>query len=219
MEQMFNCPNFDLDYLTLASHEAISCKCFNVAIAALSRMLEMQPPGSSAIPDTRREAVIIRNIIVLSTQESKNGLSTVLKYYNFARSRLSEVGSDRFFGIGSMGEKEAQWYAGTSWNHGLDTAQTQQWSICTDFLKCAADFYEVLPGTLENLELRRTSMLLAVCVMLMSGTSKDETNSNAIIREAALYLDKCGKVDLSNFLLMVLGLVFRCKNIVIQHLS
>ena len=203
---MLNCPNFESDYLTLASHEAISCKCFNVAIAALSHMLEM-PSCSSLSSDSRREAVIIRNIIALCAQESRNELTTMLKYFNFARSRLAEVGSVRFFGTGSMGEKEAQWYAGSSWNHGLDTAQLQKWSFCIDFLKCAADFYEVLPGTLENLELRRTSMLLAISATLIGGIYKEEANSNAVIREAALYLDKCVKVDV-HFLLIILEFLY-----------
>ncbi|MCO5607943.1 hypothetical protein L7F22_062145 [Adiantum nelumboides] len=190
VQEMFQCPDFEPDYLTLASHEAISCKCIGVAITALSHLLELSCSAAKSSSVENKEAILIRNIIALSFQDSSQS-SMALKYFKLARSRLRELGPEGFLGSGNMEEKEAQWYAGSAWNQGLDTAKSQEWGMCREFFSCAADFYEVLSDTVENLEMRRASMMLVVGATLAG--NRDDAEGSAILREAVSYLDRCWK--------------------------
>ncbi|KAI5071272.1 hypothetical protein GOP47_0013523 [Adiantum capillus-veneris] len=191
VQELFQCPDFEPDYLTLASHEAISCKCISVAITALSRLLELSCSSAKSSPLENKEAVLIRNIIALSLQDSSQS-SAALKYFKLARSRLRELGPEGFLGSGNMEEKEAQWYAGSAWNQGLDTVKSQEWGICREFFLCAADFYEVLPDSVENLEMRRASMMLAVGATLAG--NREDAEGSSVLREAVSYLDRCWKI-------------------------
>ncbi|MCO5600500.1 hypothetical protein L7F22_054613 [Adiantum nelumboides] len=197
VQEMFQCPDFEPDYLTLASHEAISCKCIGVAITALLRLLELSCSAAKSSSVENKEAILIRNIIALSFQDSSQS-STALKYFKLARSRLRELGPEGFLGSGNMEEKEAQWYAGSAWNQGLDTAKSQEWGMCREFFSCAADFYEVLSDTVENLEMRRASMMLAVGATLAG--NREDAEGSAILREAVSYLDRCWKVNVVPYL-------------------
>ncbi|KAH7300313.1 hypothetical protein KP509_24G056000 [Ceratopteris richardii] len=191
IEEMFQAPDFEPDYLTLASHEAISCKAISLAIVALSGLLEHLRSSGKSSNVENREAVLIRNIIALSSQDSTQR-STTLKYFKLARSRLNELGPAVFFGSGNMEEKEAQWYAGSAWNQGLDTAKSQEWDISREFFLCAADFYEVLTDNAQYMGMRRASMMLAVGATVAGNRKNAE--SNAALKEALIYLDKCQKI-------------------------
>ncbi|KAJ7563573.1 hypothetical protein O6H91_03G115400 [Diphasiastrum complanatum] len=187
VQMMATCPDFEPDFLTLASHEAIACKFTRVAISALSSMLGMCT--SSMTPSDMNEAVIYRNLITVAT-EDLNCKHDAAQYLKKAQARSAEIGFERFFGSGTTGEKEANWFAGMSWNEGLAAAKSSSWKLCAELFACSSEFYSILPQSPENLRCLETSLVMAVAAALAIETQENSEH----LKQASNYLEKCQKI-------------------------
>lgn len=183
---MTSCSDFESEYLSLASHEAMTCNSTKIAIAALSTYLNLSQEKRTA---GTRDVVVMRNIISLALQDEQLHETVVVKYLKEAQARLADSGFDAFFGPGNVGQQEANWFAITSWNRGLVAVKkTLGQQHAGDYFSCAADFYGYLPESEENIRCLQQSLLLATACLLAS-TSGDECS-----RSASRMLDKCRKV-------------------------
>ncbi|XP_024540453.1 TPR repeat-containing protein ZIP4 [Selaginella moellendorffii] len=191
VSKMIKCADFEPEYLTLASHEAVACKNIKVAVSALSNMLVMISSNSRP-PAGTKEVTVFRNLIFLALQDLKCQDEAV-KYLKQARQRLQETGAETFLGSGSSAEKEASWFAGCAWNQGLAAAKTQDWKTCEELFACASDFYALLSDTAENLQSLETSLLLTVAALLMICNESDTEK----LKLATVYMEKCRKVHAS----------------------
>eukprot|EP01018_Ginkgo_biloba_P014651 Gb_10795 [translate_table: standard] len=190
LERMLHCIDFDPEYLTLASHEAIACKSVGVATVALSNLLKLHSSGTPAI--STKEVVVIRNIILLH-MEDPNAQSEVLKYLKYAKKRMQEAGLDQFFGSGMIGERELNWFAGTSWNNGLKAGKSNKFDVCAEFFICASEFYGAVEDSTDNLKMLLKSLILSVAAML----AKSQNKGDDCLKEVVLHLEKAGKVQAS----------------------
>ncbi|XP_057861908.2 TPR repeat-containing protein ZIP4 isoform X2 [Cryptomeria japonica] len=189
LERMIRCTDFDAEYLTLASHEAIACKSIGVATSALSNLLKL---CSSAKQISSKEMVVVRNIILLHLDDP-NALSEVLKYFNYAKKRMQELGIEQFFGTGITVEKEINWFAGSAWNSGLKASKSNNFDLAAELFTCASEFYGALEDSVENLKMLSKSSILSIASML---TSQKKDNKNHLT-EAVAHLDKVRKVQAS----------------------
>lgn len=187
VERMLKCPDFEPEFLNLACHEAVACESITVAAAALCSMLELYSSERTGL--ATGEAVVVRNLILLLIQE-KNKRSDILKYFKYAQKRLQDVGCEKFFGDGSIGEREAKWFSGASWNQAMECGSEQDWKFCAEFYAVSSNFYSVLPKSLGSLQFVQTALLLCVSASLAAV----DANENEVIHIATNYLDKCQKV-------------------------
>lgn len=174
------------ELLTLACHEAVACKCDIVAVVILSGMLTLKTSGRAL---AMKEVVVLRNLILLLTQE-RNNKSEALKYFKHAQKLLEEQGCENFLGCGSGGQREANWLAGASWNQGMVAGKEQDWGACSEFYAISARFYAVIPESPNTLHTVQTALLLCVAALLALKCTED----NDILKSATLYLDQCCKV-------------------------
>eukprot|EP00850_Spirogloea_muscicola_P014959 SM000111S18782 [mRNA] locus=s111:143568:147638:- [translate_table: standard] len=189
VEKMLTCPDFEPDYLTLASHEAIACKCNMVAIQSLKRLLDLFIVSQ---PVDVVEAVIVRNIISLcsfpmSGKGGVEGSNLFLEYHEYSRTRLADIGFERFFGSGSIGQKEARWFASSAWHCGLDAGRKKENGPCSFFFEWSAELYAALPDSMENLQLQKLALLVAAGAHLSCSGGDEERRK----RIASQYLKKC----------------------------
>lgn len=186
VERMLKCPDFEPEFLNLACHEAIACKMITVAVVALRSMLTLY--ASERIPATG-EVVVLRNLILLLVQV-KNKRSDIIMYFRCAQNRLQDVGCEKFFGVGSNGEREAKWFSGASWNQAIECGREEDWKSCFEFYAISSNFYSVLPPSPGSLQFVQTALLLSVSALLAT----EDVNENEVIHIATTYLDKCQKV-------------------------
>ncbi|XP_042459432.1 TPR repeat-containing protein ZIP4-like [Zingiber officinale] len=140
MQAMVSCIDFNPEFLTLCTHEAISCRLLPVAIASLSVLLNIYSPGKK-MPMT--EVAILRNLISLLHRSPNNELE-ILKYTKYARARMVEIGVECFFGKGAVGSRELNWLAGISYNMGLTTGNEKKYEFCAKFFELASAFYTAI---------------------------------------------------------------------------
>lgn len=183
VERMVKCPDFEPEFLNLACHEAIACKMITVAVAALCGMLTLY--SSERIPATG-EVVVLRNLILLLVQ-GKNKRSDILKYFKCAQKRLQDAGSEKFFGAGSNGEREAKWFSGAAWNQAIECGRDEDWKSCFEFYAISSNFYSELPPSPGSLQFVQTALLLSVSALLAT----EDMNENEVLHIATTYLDKC----------------------------
>eukprot|EP00850_Spirogloea_muscicola_P019262 SM000187S03879 [mRNA] locus=s187:161324:165401:+ [translate_table: standard] len=193
VEKMLTCPDFEPDYLTLACHEAIACKCNVVAVQALKRLLDLFIVSQ---PVDVVEAVIARNIISLcsSPMSGKGGVegsNLFFEYHEYSRTRLADIGFERFFGSGSIGQKEARWFASSAWHCGLDAGRKKENGPCSFFFEWSAELYAALPDSVENLHLQKLALLVAAGAHLSCSDGDEEKR----IRAASQHLKKCTAVS------------------------
>ena len=62
IQEMVSCIDFNPEYLTLSTHEAIACQSLSVAISTLSRPLNLYSPGKEMLMP---EVAVLRNLITL----------------------------------------------------------------------------------------------------------------------------------------------------------
>ncbi|XP_058101920.1 TPR repeat-containing protein ZIP4 isoform X2 [Magnolia sinica] len=133
MQAMVNCLDFNPEFFTLSAHEAMACRALPVAIASLSNLLNQYSPGK---PMPMPEVAVLRNVIVLLFQIS-DSQPEILKFMRRAHTRMSELGTEQFFGNGAVGNRELNWFAGNSWNMGIKTGmingEKQRKAALTDF--------------------------------------------------------------------------------------
>eukprot|EP00897_Mesotaenium_endlicherianum_P003315 jgi/Mesen1/3010/ME000177S02279 len=188
VEKMLSYSDFEPDYLTLACHEAIACNSTNAALAALSSLLDLYKKGRSM---EVKQVVVLRNIIVLLTEKAESiDHGEALSYYKMAKDKLGEQGFDTFFGGGPTGQKEARWFAGSAWNHGVEAGKKDNWQACAEYLEVASYFFEALPETAETLNSLRLSLLLAAASLLAPESNADGEQ----LKRASSCLDRCRKV-------------------------
>lgn len=185
LNRMLQCTDFDPEYLTLASHEAMACKSIGVATAALSNLLKLHHSGKLM---STKEVVVVRNIIRLHL-DNTSAQSEVLHYLKNAKKRLSECGIE-YFGSGITAEKELNWFAGSSWNSGLKAGKANDFELCAEFFMCASEFYGALEDSIENLRMLSKSLILAVAALLAA-----QKKDNSCLTEALEYLEKAKKVQ------------------------
>jgi hypothetical protein len=181
---MLQCTDFDPEYLTLASHEAMACKSIGVATAALSNLLKLHHSGKLM---STKEIVVMRNIIRLLL-DNAGAQSEVLHYLKYAKKRLSDSGIE-YFGSGMTAEKELNWFAGSSWNSGLKAGKANDFELCAEFFMCASEFYGALEDSIENLRMLSKSLILAVAALLAA-----QKKDNSCLTEALEHLEKAKKV-------------------------
>lgn len=185
LNRMLQCTDFDPDYLTLASHEAMACKSIGVATAALTNLLKLHQSGKLI---STKEVVVMRNIIRLHL-DNAGAQSEILHYLKYAKKRLSESGIE-YFGSGITAEKELNWFAGSSWNSGLKAGKANDFELCAEFFMCASEFYVALEDSIENLRMLSKSLILAVAALLAS-----QKKDNSCLTEALEHLEKAKKVQ------------------------
>uniref|UniRef100_A0A0D6R254 Protein ZIP4 homolog n=1 Tax=Araucaria cunninghamii TaxID=56994 RepID=A0A0D6R254_ARACU len=189
IDRMLRCTDFDAEYLTLASHEAIACKSIGVATGALSTLLKLYSSGKQI---STKEVVVVRNIILLHLEEPRS-LPEALKYLKYAQKRMTESGTEQFFGADVIAEKEINWFAGSSWNSGLKAGKSNNFDLAAEFFKCASEFYGAVEDSVENLKMLLKSLILSVASLLATSQNKDQSR----LAEAIAHLEKSKKVQAS----------------------
>ncbi|KAK4375010.1 hypothetical protein RND71_005687 [Anisodus tanguticus] len=94
VQAMPSCLDFTTEFLSLAAHEAIACRCLPVAVASLSLLLNFYSTGKQ-MPTT--EVVVFRTLVTILSQDPQND-SDILKQMKRAHSRLCEMGAEKYFG-------------------------------------------------------------------------------------------------------------------------
>ncbi|KAL2635546.1 hypothetical protein R1flu_007025 [Riccia fluitans] len=188
VKSMLNCPDFEPDFLTFASHEAMTHNAPRVSIYALSKLLSLQLEKKNT---GTKEAVLYRNIIHVALQNSQS--QEALDYMKQAQVHLAEAGFESCFGSGSVAQQEVKWFASTAWNQGLQAFKMQDWDFSFKMLSSASEFISFLEETQENLLWLQKCLLLAISCLLVVDTGVD------CVRQATKMLEKCRKVhrDLS----------------------
>jgi hypothetical protein len=187
IKRMISSSDFDPDYLSLASHEAISCRSINVALTALLSLLDLCIEKTHVVQT--KESVILRNIIALTLEQQKDS-SAVVSLYNRVRDLLSQMGFDQFFGEGTAGQKEGRWFAFSAWNHGLFCGKSCDWKNCADFFLCASDVLELMVDkSTDHLRSLKTASLLAASSIMAVDVKSDDS-----LKIAHSYLMKCESV-------------------------
>lgn len=140
MQAMVSCIDFNPEFLTLCTHEAIACQILPVAIASLSLLLSLYSPGKRM---PMPEVGVLRNLISLLQRDLDSELE-ILKYMKYARVRMDELGVECFFGKGAVGSRELNWFAGFAWNMGQKTGKEKNYDFCTKFFELASVFYSAM---------------------------------------------------------------------------
>ncbi|KAL3686112.1 hypothetical protein R1sor_004134 [Riccia sorocarpa] len=187
VKDMLNCSDFEPDFLTLASHEAMTQNAARVAAAALSTLLSLQLEKKNT---GTKEIILFRNLIHISLR-SPDIQKEALYHMKQAQTHLAEVGFELCFGsTGSVAQQECKWFASTAWNQGLQTIKCQDWHLSVEWLACASDFISSLEETQENLIwLQKCLLLAASSSLLVADTGVD------CLRQTTKMLEKCTKIQ------------------------
>lgn len=160
-----------------------------MAVSALSHLLTLSLEKKAV---QEKEAILLRNLIKLTGDESPGDFSKTIQHYEKARDRLQALGKEAFFGGGTVGDKEVKWFAGSAWNSGLQAAKTGDWPLCARLFACTSAFYEQLPDpSLEDLEAVKLSHLLGATASLQASESVSAEEVKSVEAE----LEKCKLVS------------------------
>ncbi|KAL0389216.1 UNVERIFIED_CONTAM: TPR repeat-containing protein ZIP4 [Sesamum calycinum] len=172
MQAMPSCLDFTTDFISLSAHEAVACRCLPVATASLSQLL---------------------NFIPLENQ------CQLMRYMKQARSRLSEIGPDLFFGKCEVGRREKNWFAGNAWNSGVRTGQEKNYELSAEFFKLASEFFGVVgDGETEGNDLMVCkSIIMAVSAIIAGEKHRKCTLLETEVRQAIDLLGRAGKILMS----------------------
>lgn len=191
IQAMVSCIDFNPEFLTLSTHEAIACQSLAVAVASLSILLNLYSPGK---PMPMPEVAVLRNLITL-LHRNPDGELEILKYTRVAGARMTELGVEGFFGTGAVGSRELNWFAGNSWNMGLKTGKEKKYEACAEFLELASEFYSVLNDDSNgNQVMVCKSLILSVGAMLNVEEQKKVPLLDSDIKKAIEMLSRAGKV-------------------------
>ena len=193
IQAMVSCIDFNPEFLTLSTHEAIACQSLAVAVASLSVLLNLYSPGKP-MPMPMPEVAVPRNLITL-LQRNPDGEIEILKYTRVAGARMTGLGVEGFFGTGAVGSRELNWFAGNSWNMGLKTGKEKKYEACAEFLELASEFYSVLNDESNgNQVMVCKCLILSVGAMLNVEEQKKVTLLDSDIKKAIEMLGRAGKV-------------------------
>ncbi|XP_055812945.1 TPR repeat-containing protein ZIP4 isoform X2 [Solanum dulcamara] len=191
-----SCLDFTTEFLSLAAHEAIACRCLPVAVASLSLLLNFYSTGKQ-MPTT--EVVVFRTLVTILSQDSQND-SDILKQMKRAHSRLREMSAENFFGKGEIGRRERNWFSVNAWNSGVKTGQENQYAICAEFFRLASEFYG---ASIDEEKEGNHVMVCKSLIMTVSAIISDEKlRTNTLleneVKEAISLLDRAGKMLMSS---------------------
>nr|XP_010909836.1 TPR repeat-containing protein ZIP4 [Elaeis guineensis] len=193
IQAMVSCIDFNPEFLTLSTHEAIACQSLAVAVASLSVLLNLYSPGKP-MPMPMPEVAVLRNLITL-LQRNPDGEIEILKYTRVAGARMTGLGVEGFFGTGAVGSRELNWFAGNSWNMGLKTGKEKKYEACAEFLELASEFYSVLNDESNgNQVMVCKCLILSVGAMLNVEEQKKVTLLDSDIKKAIEMLGRAGKI-------------------------
>lgn len=184
IQDMIECQEFEPDYLALAAHEALASNAHDVARAALHKLVDLTQSGCNM---KTSQAAVLRNLIQLA-EISDSGATVAAELYQLAASRVKELSFEKFFGEDANGLKEAKWFAGSSWNLGVEAGKKQEWQQSSVFLVCAADFFAQMPESPEVVHSKKLALLLGASSLLSSSPDA------AVADQALLLLDQCSEV-------------------------
>ncbi|KAL0419400.1 UNVERIFIED_CONTAM: TPR repeat-containing protein ZIP4 [Sesamum radiatum] len=195
MQAMPSCLDFTTDFISLSAHEAVACRCLPVATASLSQLLNFYSSGKSM---PTNEVVVFRTLVTILSQEPANE-TDVLRYMKQARSRLSEIGPDLFFGKCEVGRREKNWFAGNAWNSGVRTGQEKNYELSAEFFKLASEFFGVVgDGETEGNDVMVCkSIIMAVSAIIAGEKHRKCTLLETEVRHAIDLLGRAGKILMS----------------------
>ncbi|KZV52381.1 testis-expressed sequence 11 protein-like [Dorcoceras hygrometricum] len=195
VQSMPNCLDFSTDFLSLAAHEAISCRSLDVATASLSQLLNFHFCGKLM---QTNEVVVFRTLVTILSQDQAN-YSDILKHMKRAHARQSEIGSDCFFGTGEVGRREKSWFAANAWNCGVRTGQEKNYELSAEFFRLASELYGIPgDGKSEGSDaMVCKSIILAVSAIIADEKHKNGTLLETEVREAIALLARAGEVLMS----------------------
>ncbi|XP_060203269.1 TPR repeat-containing protein ZIP4 [Lycium barbarum] len=196
VQAMPSCLDFTTEFLSLAAHEAIACRCLPVAAASLSLLLNFYSRGKQ-MPTT--EVVVFRTLVTILSQDCQSD-SDILKQMKRAHSRLCEMGADKFFGKGEIGRRERNWFSVNAWNSGVKTGQENQYAICAEFFRLASEFYgsSIDEKKEGNNVMVCKSLIMTVSAIISYEKQRTNTLSENEVKEAISLLDKAGKMLMSS---------------------
>ncbi|KAM3326046.1 TPR repeat-containing protein ZIP4 isoform X1 [Capsicum chacoense] len=191
-----SCLDFTTEFLSLAAHEAIACRCLPVAVASLSLLLNFYSTGKQ-MPTT--EVVVFRTLVMILSQDPQND-SDILKQMKRAHSRLLEISAENFFGKGESGRRERNWFSVNAWNSGVKTGQENQYAICAEFFKLASEFYgaSIDEEKEGNHVMVCKSLIMTVSAIISDEKQRTNTLLENEVKEAVSLLDRAGKMLMSS---------------------
>ncbi|KAL0435211.1 UNVERIFIED_CONTAM: TPR repeat-containing protein ZIP4 [Sesamum radiatum] len=196
VQAMPSCLDFTTDFISLSAHEAVACRCLPVATASLAQLLNFYSSGKSM---PTNEVVVFRTLVTILSQDPANE-TDVLRYMKQARSRLSEIGPDLFFGKCEVGRREKNWFAGNAWNSGVRTGQDKNYELSAEFFKLASEFYGVVgDGETEGNDVMVCkSIIMAVSAIIAGEKHRNCTLLETEVRQAIDLLGRAGKILMSS---------------------
>lgn len=201
-----SCLDFTTEFLSLAAHEAIACRCLPVAVASLSLLLNFYSTGKQ-MPTT--EVVVFRTLVMILSQDPQND-SDILKQMKRAHSRLLEISAENFFGKGESGRRERNWFSVNAWNSGVKTGQQNQYAICAEFFKLASEFYgaSIDEEKEGNHVMVCKSLIMTVSAIISDEKQRTNTLLENEVKEAVSLLDRAGKVTNFNHRIVLFPFIY-----------
>ncbi|CAL4953309.1 unnamed protein product [Urochloa decumbens] len=191
MKTMLGYVDFNPEFLTLSVHEAMACKSVRVAIAALTFLLGLY---SARKPMPMTEAAVLRSLITLLLREPGSE-AEILKYSRRAKLRMAELGAEAIFGKGTVGLRERNWFAVSTWNMALKMAKEEMYDYCTEFFDLAAEFFSSVSGEDDaNGILVCKSLIMGVSAMFHVEEVNKTPLSDSDLKRGVEMLSKAGKL-------------------------
>uniref|UniRef100_A0A0D9V8U7 Protein ZIP4 homolog n=1 Tax=Leersia perrieri TaxID=77586 RepID=A0A0D9V8U7_9ORYZ len=191
MKTMVGCVDFNPEFLTLTAHEAMACKCFDVAVISLTFLLGLYSAGK---PMPMPEASVLRNLIELLSRKT-GAEAEILKHLRRAKHQMADLGVESFFGSGVVGGRELNWFADTSWNMALRVTMEKKYNFSAEFFELAAEFFG--SSNAECDENRRKvckALIMAVTIMLNAEELDNSPLSDYDIKKGVEMLSRAGKL-------------------------
>lgn len=204
IQAMTSCIDFNPEYLTLSTHEAIACQALPVAISSLSVLLNLCSPGKQM---PMPEVAVLRNLITLLHRYPDPG-HEILKHTRHARAKMTDLGVEPFFGKGAVGSRELSWFAGNSWNMGLKMAKEKKYDSAAEFLEFASEFYSKISNESDG-----TNFMVCKALIVSVGAMINFEEQNKVpmpessVRKAMGLLSRAGKVTQQPYKIHILSLI------------
>ncbi|KAK1270370.1 hypothetical protein QJS04_geneDACA006136 [Acorus gramineus] len=195
IQSMLSCVDFKPEFLTLSAHEAVSNQNLPVAVASLSTLLSLYSSLDKQ-PTRTTEAIVIRNIVSLLDRQSISTTTTpeILKLMKRARVRMSDIGTDGFFGTG-VAKREVRWFAGNAWNMGIKTADCGDYESGAEFFELASEFcFGTDDDEEEKCAMACKSIILSIAARFEGEKKKKEDLPDSVLKRAAEMLNQAQTV-------------------------
>ncbi|WVZ67865.1 hypothetical protein U9M48_016887, partial [Paspalum notatum var. saurae] len=191
MKTMVGYVDFNPLVLNLSIHEALACKSPCVAVASLTFLLGLYSAGK---PMPVTEAVVLRNLITLLLRDPGSE-AEILKYSRRARLRITELGVEAFSGKGTVGLRELNWFAVSTWNMALKVGKEEKYEYCAEFFELSAEFFRLSNGEDDaNRLLVCQSLIMSVSAMLHAEELNKSPLSDSDLKKGIEMLSRAGKL-------------------------